>query len=56
MAKRQQNANRSLVSVRPKSRRLLERMAENEDRSLIDQMTVIIREAAEARGLPKTAA
>lgn len=45
------DSGRMVVTVRPKSRKLLDLMCKAECRSVIDQMTVIIREAAERRGL-----
>lgn len=39
------------IGIRADSRRLLDLMCEVETRSIIDQVEVVIREAAERRGL-----
>lgn len=47
----QTKPDRSLVTIRPATRKLLDRMCQLETRTVIDQMEVVIREAAERRGI-----
>lgn len=47
----QQKKTAKLIYCRPDTRQLLERMASKETRSLVDQLAIVIHEAAVRRGL-----